>query len=131
MASSVRSSFEDSAPELNPSTDQYAKVIESRGKGQFQVTLPEDTTLHTLYMPPKFRNALWIRRGSFVIVRRYSESKELELMHVLTGEQVKELKREGKWPKEFFDREIEVGEQKEQEEELADDDEFESDNFEQ
>lgn len=101
LGSSIRSSQEDSAPQLNAETDLYAKVSESRGKGQFIVTLP-DTTQHALYMPPKFRNALWIRRGSFVIVRQYPESKELELMHVLVAEQIKELKREGKWPVEFF-----------------------------
>lgn len=101
LASSVRSSQEDSAPQLNPETDFYAKVSESRGKGQFVVSLP-DTTVHHLYMPPKFRNALWIRRGSFIIIRRYTESNELELLHVLSVDQIKELKKEGKWPVEFF-----------------------------
>ena len=104
LASSVRSSQEDSAPLVDdPSTDFYAKVIESRGKGQFLVSLPSTESKSTtmlVYMPPKFRNALWIRRGSFVIVKKYEEDKG-ELVHVLSTEQIKEIKRDGKWPKEF------------------------------
>lgn len=103
LASSVRSSQDDSAPALDPSSnDSYAKVTESRGKGQFLVCLPDNSTTSSLlvYMPPKFRNALWIRRGSFVIVRRYEEDKG-ELVHVLSPEQIKEIKRDGKWPQEF------------------------------
>lgn len=97
MAASVRSCQEDSAPALDPQTsDSYAKVTESRGKGQFLVTLPSGST-HLIHMPAKFRNTLWIRRGSFVIARPESG----ELVHVLTTEQVKEIKREGKWPVEF------------------------------
>ena len=110
LASSVRSSQDDSAPVLIPQTDSYAKVVESRGKGQFLVSLPTTTTTVTdtpvtllAYMPPKFRNALWIRRGSFVIIRKYEEgiNESNELVHVLSVEQIKEIKREGKWPKDF------------------------------
>lgn len=102
LASSVRASQEDSAPELVPETDTYAKVVESRGKGQFLVSLPCVGDCILVYMPPKFRNALWIRRGSFVIVRRYEgSSSENELLHVLSPDQIKEIKRDGKWPKEF------------------------------
>lgn len=108
LASSVRSSQEDSAPVLDPKTDSYAKVIETRGKGQFLVSLPTTAEQVLVYMPPKFRNALWIRRGSFIIIRMYcdeqnssSSSKSNELLHVLSGEQIKEIKREGGWPEEF------------------------------
>lgn len=132
LASSVRSSQEDSAPVLDPSTDFYAKVIESRGKGQFVVSLPKandssetsesnessetsdsafasasvststpnSSATLLVYMPPKFRNALWIRRGSFVIIKKYEEDKG-ELVHVLSTEQIKEIRKEGGWPKEF------------------------------
>lgn len=124
LAASVRSSQEDSAPVLDPLTDFYAKVVESRGKGQFLVSLPKasdssessdaadssdvrssDTSTNSsstllVYMPPKFRNALWIRRGSFVIVKKYEEDKG-ELVHILSTEQIKEIRREGRWPKEF------------------------------
>lgn len=107
MASSVRSSQEDSAPVLDPKTDSYAKVLETRGKGQFLVSLPNSAQV-LVYMPPKFRNALWIRRGSFIIIRMYCDEQNVssaaasnELVHVLSGEQIKEIKREGGWPEEF------------------------------
>lgn len=104
LASSVRSSQEDSAPVLNTETDSYAKVIETRGKGQFLVSLPGALQV-LVYMPPKFRNALWIRRGSYVIIRQYPQDQNStgsnELVHVLSGEQIKEIKREGRWPEEF------------------------------
>ena len=104
LASSVRSSQENSAPILESKSDSYAKVIETRGKGQFLVSLPDSTQV-LVYMPPKFRNALWIRRGSYIIIRQYPEDQQSsgsnELLHVLSGEQVKEIKKEGGWPEEF------------------------------
>lgn len=130
LASSVRSSQEDSAPVLDPSTDSYAKVTESRGKGQFLVALPGTETGLLVYMPPKFRNALWIRRGSFVIVRRY-EAEKGELLHVLSQEQIKEIKKEGKWPQEFTNEFI-FEESAESDNNESDDnefDEYESDEF--
>ena len=125
LASSVRASQEDSAPALVPETDSYAKVVESRGKGQFLVTLPTSTDAHSesllVYMPPKFRNALWIRRGSFLIIRRYdsSASSQNELLHVLSPDQIKEIKKDGGWPKEFisevaFERENSTEEEEEE-----------------
>lgn len=127
LASSVRSSQEDSAPILDSSVDFYAKVIESRGKGQFLVSLPSTpdsteskATTMLVYMPPKFRNALWIRRGSFVIIKKYEEDKG-ELVHVLSIEQIKEIKRDGKWPKEFGN-EFAFEAEEEPEEEDGDDD---------
>ena len=99
MGSSIRSSQDDSAPLLDVKTDSFAKVVESRGKGQFLVSLPDSTEI-LVYMPPKFRNALWIRRGSFIIIRRYSEEGS-EILHVLSGDQIKEIKRDGKWPSEY------------------------------
>jgi probable RNA-binding protein EIF1AD len=107
MASSVRSSQDDSAPDLNEETDFFAKVIESRGKGQFLVSLAGTEGAQVLaYMPPKFRNALWIRRGSFIIVRKFVQEDEqnkdsIEILHVLTAEQIKELKKNSTWPKEY------------------------------
>jgi probable RNA-binding protein EIF1AD len=89
---------------LESKSDSYAKVIETRGKGQFLVSLPDSTQV-LVYMPPKFRNALWIRRGSYIIIRQYPEAQQSsgsnELLHVLSGEQVKEIKKEGGWPEEF------------------------------
>ena len=131
LASSVRASQEDSAPELVPETDAYAKVVESRGKGQFLVSLPTTTSTSTgllVYMPPKFRNALWIRRGSFVIIRRYTstssatagstaDSTDNELLHVLSPDQIKEIKRNGDWPKEFTNEVISSSESEDCEEE--------------
>lgn len=116
LASSVRISQEDSAPILNPEMDSYAKIIESRGKGQFLVSLPSRNTKDTnsaaaldgtdtdtilIYMPPRFRNALWIRRGSFVIIRKYDDQSHAELLHILTPPQVKEIRKAGGWPGDF------------------------------
>ena len=124
LASSVRASQEDSAPELVPETDTYAKVVESRGKGQFLVSI-EGGDCILVYMPPKFRNALWIRRGSFVIVRRYEGStSENELLHVLSPDQIKEIKREGKWPKEFTNEILFESEESEHSESAESNDEY-------
>lgn len=120
VSSSVRTSQDDSAPELDPLTDTYAKVIESRGKGQFLVVLLTSKREILVYMPPKFRNALWIRRGSYVIIRLFQQKLDIEsstastsssassstsataeLVHVLSNDQIKEIKRDGGWPADF------------------------------
>lgn len=108
LASSVRSSQEDSAPLLNLETDSYAKVIETRGKGQFLVSLPNSSAQVLVYMPPKFRNTLWIRRGSYIIIRKYSDDQNSttgssEILHVLSNDQIKEIKKvQGNaWPEDF------------------------------
>lgn len=126
LASSVRASQEDSAPALLPETDTYAKIIESRGKGQFLVTVPSNPASLLVYMPPKFRHALWIRRGSFVIIRRYAkaaDSNENELLHILSPEQIKEIKRDGCWPAEFTNEILIESEESEESEEAEEADE--------
>ncbi|RHZ66996.1 hypothetical protein Glove_303g83 [Diversispora epigaea] len=86
-------------------SQRIARVLGGRGKNLHEVQLPEgNTSLCTL--PPKFRNLVWVKRGSYAIISPIeSEKRENkiwgEIVHVLFPEHVKHLKSEGIWPVEF------------------------------
>lgn len=54
-------------------------------------------------MPTKFRKNVWIKRGDFVIVEPIEEGEKVkaEIVHILFSEQIKHLKKIGKWPESF------------------------------
>ncbi|RIA98976.1 hypothetical protein C1645_731185 [Glomus cerebriforme] len=84
---------------------KIAKVLNGRGKNLFEIQFSDgNITLCTL--PPKFRNLIWVKRGSYVIINPISETERAnkiggEIEHVLFPEHVKHLKSEGIWPQEF------------------------------
>ncbi|KAJ2385408.1 putative RNA-binding protein eif1ad [Coemansia sp. RSA 2603] len=60
------------------------------------------TTL--VQMPPKFRNVVWVKRGSYVLAdlsEQFTEKIGGEVAMVLMAGQVKHLKQTGQWPSEY------------------------------
>lgn len=75
---STRDFLDPDAPVFNQDCHCFGKVVEIRGKGLVHVALlyqnePLDTVnlseqnLTLALLPPKFRSALWLRRGIIVI----------------------------------------------------------------
>ncbi|CAB4389624.1 unnamed protein product [Rhizophagus irregularis] len=90
---------------LPTETQKISKVLNWRGKNLFEIQFSDgNTTLCTL--PPKFRNLIWVKRGSYVIINPINETERVnkiggEIEHVLFPEHVKNFKSEGIWPQEF------------------------------
>ncbi len=90
-----------------------AKVVQMRDKGVIQAEIPEaahidsasqSTTLTSsvlVIMPANFRNGIWLRRGSLILIQRTSggeDSKmEWSLLCILSTDQIKTLKKADKW----------------------------------
>ncbi|KAK5973344.1 Blast:Centrosomal protein of 97 kDa [Trichostrongylus colubriformis] len=57
-------------------------------------------------MPSKFRKAIWIRRGQFVVLRPIEEGDKVkaEIEHVLDEENVLYIRSMKKWPTRFEDQ---------------------------
>ncbi len=95
--------MDPSAPVLTE-TQQVARLTSSHGKSHFTVNLASgrsfSATLHS-----KLKNTLWMHRGTFIILEVEGEGETGEekavIVGALTKEQIKEMKREGKWPSEF------------------------------
>ena len=134
MATAVRTAVLSSeAPELTE-TQVIARIEESRGKGAFTVITAGTTESRLVHLPPRFRNTVWIRRGSFVVVE-WGADDEVDscddgvIVHVLTREHIKDLKKSGGWPeglKEVFtlpesESEAESESESEQEQEESED----------
>ncbi|KAG8743357.1 hypothetical protein FRC10_012161 [Ceratobasidium sp. 414] len=73
----------------------------ARGGSQFEVWDGEAAWLAEL--PKRFRNTLWIRRGSFVVVDTSNGSANAngirgEIVFVLQKEHVSQLRKRGHWP---------------------------------
>ncbi|RMZ95029.1 putative RNA-binding EIF1AD [Brachionus plicatilis] len=54
-------------------------------------------------MPVKFRKSVWTKRGDFVIVEPIEEGNKVkaEIVQILNKDNIKHIKSEGMWPKEF------------------------------
>ncbi|KAG8687609.1 hypothetical protein FRC09_013394 [Ceratobasidium sp. 395] len=73
----------------------------ARGGSQFEVWDGESTWLTEL--PKRFRNNIWIRRGSFVLVDTGNGSSNAsgirgEIVFVLQKEHISQLKKQDHWP---------------------------------
>lgn len=90
------------APDL--AENQFiGRIEESRGKGMFVVQISGGKNI-LADLAPRFKNALWIHRGTFVILQVESSTAEGErgsIESVLNKEQIKDLKRLNRWPVEF------------------------------
>ncbi|KAJ3209715.1 hypothetical protein HDU67_005973 [Dinochytrium kinnereticum] len=77
-------------------------------------------------LPTRFRNAVWIKRGSFAIIQLTPATKTKitgEILHILRPEHIKDLKSQNLWPSKVFDVEpVAVARREEGSEEEEDDD---------
>ncbi|CAD6195402.1 unnamed protein product [Caenorhabditis auriculariae] len=82
--------------------DVIAKVMQSRGNNLHEV-VDEFGEIYVASMPSKFRKAVWIRRGQFVVLRPIDEGDKVkaEIEHVLDEENVLYIWECKKWPERF------------------------------
>jgi len=91
---------DESFSTLQPN-ERLVRITESRGKGLFMVEEADGKTQYLVCLQPKFRNALWMHRGTFVVIQLSSTSDTAvvgEIGKVLLKEQIKELKKLSLWP---------------------------------
>ncbi|KAG9119374.1 hypothetical protein FRC07_005622 [Ceratobasidium sp. 392] len=91
--------LEQALPEIKEGI-YVCRVGVARGGSQFEVWDGESTWLAEL--PKRFRNTIWIRRGSFVLVDTSSSSANTsgtrgEIVFVLQKEHILQLKKQAQW----------------------------------
>lgn len=86
---------EQELPEIKDSV-RVCRVGVARGGSQFEVWDGEKTWLAEL--PKRFRNTVWVRRGSHVLVGGAENSEKGEIIFVLQKDHIAELKTRGVWP---------------------------------
>ncbi|KAK6757484.1 hypothetical protein RB195_015359 [Necator americanus] len=82
--------------------DIIAQVRSARGNNLHEVE-DENGGMYVASMPSKFRKAVWIRRGQFVVLRPIEEGDKVkaEIEHVLDEENVLYIRSQNKWPSRF------------------------------
>jgi len=113
-----------------------ARLAAPRGNNLHEVEAPKEDSDGQLEsflvsMPTKFRKNVWVKRGDFVVVEPIEEGGKVkaEIVRVLYKDQIKYLKQQGVWPKQFSKSEeeeetpnvadLKISEDKKEEEEDA------------
>lgn len=78
------------------------KVLGPRGNHLYEVIAADGTTF-LASMPSKFRNTVWIKNGSFVVIEPIEEGNKVkgEIVKILLKHHIKQMKKDGKWIQEF------------------------------
>jgi len=98
-----------SPPAALPDSHVVAKVVSAAGKSLYNVSLPDTAIALLVELPSKFRNSIWLKRGSFVIVDTAAfEDRE----NKLGGEIVNVVREERLWRKMawWWDRSLSLSE---------------------
>jgi len=87
---------------------RIVKILGGRGNNLHEVLDPtsgdsEEGEKYLTSMPTKFRKNVWVKRGDFVIVEPILEGDKVkaEIVRVLYKDQIRHLKKEGHWPRQF------------------------------
>ena len=130
---------------LPQNNEKIVQIIAGRGNNLHEVYDPNcesvsDLSLnqelgankYLVSMPTKFRKNVWIKRGDYVVVEPILEGDKVkaEIVQILYKEQIKYIKEQRLWPKEFSDdreKESKSFEQKIDSNKRADNNELESD----
>jgi len=96
-----------------PDEDQHiVRVTEMRGTNVVEVEYTNGDKILCL-MPAKFRKRIWIKKGNYLIIEPFTElvkkksDRKLKgrISHILYPEQIKYLKKIGRWPPEWAEEE--------------------------
>ena len=101
----IQNTLFDEAPEITDS-QSIVRIVATRGTNQIEVEYPGTRERILVILPTKFNKLLWVKKGDFVIISTdLSEQNKGKIKgfvdHILVAQQVKELKKQGKWPAEF------------------------------
>ncbi|KAK9500171.1 hypothetical protein O3M35_001483 [Rhynocoris fuscipes] len=87
-----------------PADDELiVRILEGKGHNLHLVSDSKgDEFLVT--MPSKFRRAIWVKKGDYLIVKRITEGVKVkaEITKILDNDYIKYLKDLGKWPEAFL-----------------------------
>ncbi|XKL61225.1 hypothetical protein PGB90_008282 [Kerria lacca] len=86
---------------------QLVKVLSTKGNHLYEVKSIKNE-IFLVSMPSKFRNTVWIKAGSYVIVETIDEGKKVkgEIVYILLKHHIKQMKKEKNWPAQFDNTEI-------------------------
>jgi len=112
----ITDEFLNSFPEPGEG-EAIVRCTGSRGSNIFEVQLSdEDAERPLALLPNKFKNVIWVKTKSYVIVEGFQEEKEKEsatssgdskdkvkfqIKNILSKAQIKHLSKTGKWPEGF------------------------------
>jgi len=87
-------------------SQSIVRVFDLRGGNVCEVEYPNGDKILAL-IPAKFKNVLWIRKGSFAIVdmeaeQLYAGKVRTTIVHLLSPDHIKDLKKLDKWPSAFL-----------------------------
>jgi len=82
--------------------EEIVKIVASRGNNLHEVENAAGNR-YLVSMPTKFRKNIWVKRGDFVVTEPIAEGNKVqaEIIYILLAKQIKYLKTEKLWPKEF------------------------------
>ena len=82
--------------------EEIVKINASRGNNLHEVENAHGEK-YLVSMPTKFRKNIWVKRGDFVVTEPIKEGNKVqgEIVYILLAKQIKYLKNEKLWPKEF------------------------------
>lgn len=109
-------------PSFSTDTHIFAQVTGMRDKGIVMVDIAsavESTSIteSTLaFLPPRFRNVIYLRRGSYLILSKIPNLSKEDLVqytieHPLRTSDIKQYRKDGTWPS-TFDRKTTLEEEK-------------------
>ncbi|KAK8803305.1 hypothetical protein WA158_000999 [Blastocystis sp. Blastoise] len=103
---SVTKSVMDDYP-LPEEDEVVARINHSRGGNIFEV-LCQNNEVSLALLPTKFKKLIWMKRGDFVILSQAAGDIQIAngksngvrylIQHILKEDQIKYIKKEGKWP---------------------------------
>ncbi|XP_044745117.1 probable RNA-binding protein EIF1AD [Coccinella septempunctata] len=84
---------------------QIVKITASKGNNLHEIETA-DKTRFLVSMPMKYRNYMWVKRGSFVIIQPIQEGVKIkgEIVRVLISQHIKYFKEVKIWPDAFYDK---------------------------
>ena len=91
-------------PLPSPPNEMIGKIESNKGGGNFQITyLDIDTNPKTalVSMPSKFKNTVWVKKGTYIIFECEPESNSKilgEILHILSPKQIKHIQNNNQWP---------------------------------
>lgn len=98
--------------ELPKENQSIVKVLKNRGNNLHAVITPTGEE-YLVSMPTKFRNNIWVGRGSYIVVEPIPEGDKVkaEVVKIMNKNSIKYYKEKNVWPKEFDDAQPEMSDE--------------------
>lgn len=88
-----------SPPATLTQTQSIARIIKAEGNNLYSCSLPKQEKNHLVELPSRFRNTIWLKRGSYVLI----DTKEANnRQNKINGEIINILRDEHIWRKQTY-----------------------------